>query len=139
MAGRLVGVPAGDERRRRAQRDERLGELGRRRVEPVSARASSRFGVTTVASGKSRATSTSTASSSSSRAPELATMTGSTTSGTRMLLEPVGDGLDDRAGEEHPRLRGVDPDVAGDRVELRAHEPRRHLVDGATPRACSAP
>ena len=30
-----------------------------------------------------------------------------------MLLEPVGDGLDDRAGEEHPCLRGVDPDVAG--------------------------
>src|SRR3954470_138902 len=50
--------------------------------EPVSARASSRLGVTTFASGKSRRTSTSTASSSSSRAPELVTMTGSTTRGS---------------------------------------------------------
>ena len=49
----------------------------------VKARASRRFGVTTVASGKIRDTSASTASSSSSRAPELATITGSTTSGTR--------------------------------------------------------
>src|SRR3954449_6124908 len=47
----------------------------------TSDRASSRFGVTTVASGKSRATRTSRASSSSNRAPELASMTGSTTSG----------------------------------------------------------
>ena len=38
--------------------------------------------MTTVASGKSRVTSASTASSRSSRAPELATITGSTTSGT---------------------------------------------------------
>ena len=29
-----------------------------------------------------------------------------------MLLEPVGHGVDDRAGEEHPRLRRVDPDVS---------------------------
>ena len=50
--------------------------------------------------------------------------------GQRVLLDPVGHRLDDRAGEEHPRLRGVDPDVGGDRVELRADEPRRHLVDG---------
>ncbi len=47
----------------------------------VSACASGRFGVTTVASGNSRPISVSTASSRSSRAPELATMTGSTTSG----------------------------------------------------------
>ena len=50
---------------------------------PASASASIRFGVTTVASGNSRSTSASTASSSSSLAPELATITGSTTSGTR--------------------------------------------------------
>ena len=47
----------------------------------VKARASIRFGVTTVASGNSRSTSVSTASSASSLAPELATITGSTTSG----------------------------------------------------------
>jgi hypothetical protein len=50
---------------------------------PVSACASGRFGVTTVASGNSRPISVSTASGSSSRAPELAIMTGSTTSGRR--------------------------------------------------------
>jgi hypothetical protein len=50
---------------------------------PASTSASARFGVTTVASGKSRETSIAIASSWSSRAPELATITGSTTSGTR--------------------------------------------------------
>ena len=46
-----------------------------------------------------------------------------------MLLEPVRDGVDDRAGEEHPRLRGVDADVVRHRVELRADERRRQLED----------
>ena len=54
----------------------------------------------------------STASSSSSCAPELATITGSTTSGTRCVREEVRDRLDHRAREEHPGLRGVDADVA---------------------------
>ena len=77
-------VAARDQRRRRAQLVQALGEIAARRAaSPVSASASFRFGVTTVASGNSRPTSTSTASSSSSFAPELATMTGSTTSATR--------------------------------------------------------
>ncbi len=49
---------------------------------PVSAWASGRFGVTTVASGNSAVTRVLTASSRSSLLPELATMTGSTTSGS---------------------------------------------------------
>ena len=51
-------------------------------VPAVSASASGRFGVMTVARGNIRATNASTASSRRSRAPELATITGSTTSGT---------------------------------------------------------
>src|SRR6266508_2118109 len=49
----------------------------------MRAQASCRFGVTTVASGKSRSTSTETASSWRSFAPDAATITGSTTRGTR--------------------------------------------------------
>ena len=46
-----------------------------------------------------------------------------------MRLEVVRDRLDQRAREEHPGLRRVDADVVEDRVELRAHELRRQLVD----------
>ena len=57
-------------------------------------------------------------------------MTGSTTSGSGCSSTQSATASMIERGEEHPRLRGVDPDVAGDRVELRADEPRRHLVDG---------
>jgi hypothetical protein len=48
----------------------------------------------------------------------------------RLLRQEVGDRLDDPCAEQHPRLRGVDPDVVEDRVELRAREGRRRLVNG---------
>ena len=106
---------------------------------PASASASCRFGVTTVASGKSRADERRRRRrpAGASR-PELATITGSTTSGTRCAVEKVGDGLDQLAREEHPRLRGVDADVVEDRLELRAHE--RPAAARARPsrRSCSA-
>ena len=82
-----LAVAAGDDAppARRARAAARRARAAARPAEPASASASRRFGVTTVASGNSRATSVSTASSWSSRAPELATITGSTTSGTRWL------------------------------------------------------
>ena len=83
VVDRVVAVAAGDDDRGRAELVHALGELAPRvPSRSASASASGRFGVTTVASGNSRATSASTASSSSSFAPELATITGSTTSGT---------------------------------------------------------
>ena len=111
------------------------------RFEPVPTRtsASARFGVTTVASGKRRATSVSTASSSSSRAPELAIITGSTTSGTGCSLEEAGDGLDHAARRtaspswRHPRRDRRRP--------LRAEPARRQAAPRAprSHRRCSAP
>ena len=94
-------------------------------VEPVSISASGRFGVTTVASGKSRDTSTVTASSSRRRAPELATITGSTTSGTSRPAERRGDCLDDLRGEQHPGLDRISADVVEHRGDLGGHERRR--------------
>ena len=83
MVDRLA-VPAGDDRRRRAELDQPLGELGLSLgALPASACASSRFGVTTVASGKSRVDERiDRVGSSSARARRVATITGSTTSGT---------------------------------------------------------
>ena len=46
------------------------------------------------------------------------------------LVQEIGDGVDDRFREEHPRLRGVDTDVIEDGVELRADEVARQLVNG---------
>ena len=130
-------VPAGDDDRRRAERVNRLGECRpvgvlARTATPASAQASARFGVTTVASGNRRSTSAATASSRSSRAPDAATITGSTTSGTSVLRR--GSRRRSRstgAREEHPGLRGVDADVVEDRLELRADELGRELVDRA--------
>ena len=45
--------------------------------------------------------------------------------------EEVGDRLDDRRAEEHPRLRGVDADVVEEHLELLSDDLRRRLVDGA--------
>ena len=87
--------------------------------------------MTTVASGKSRATSASTASLCNSVAPELAIMTGSTTSGMLRSYEKVRDGFDDGARVEHPRLRGIHADVVVDGVQLCAHEVHRQLVHGS--------
>ena len=116
----MLAVAAGDEHRRRAELVQPLGELRRAaRSKPARATASGRFGVTTVASGKSRRTSASTASSSSSFAPELATITGSTTSGTRMASRKPATVSISAPREEHPGLRRVDADVGEDRVELR--------------------
>ena len=56
-------------------------------------------------------------------------MTGSTTSGTGCASRKPATVSIRRAREEHPRLGGIDADVVEDRVELRAHELRRQLVD----------
>ena len=45
------------------------------------------------------------------------------------VAEVVGDRLDQRPGEEHSGLGGIHADVVEDRVELRAHELGRQLVD----------
>ena len=71
----------------------------------------------------------STASSRSSVAPELATMTGSTTSGTGCSSRKSATVSIERPREEHPGLGGVDADVVEDGLELRRDEGRRQLVD----------
>ena len=130
MVGRLLAVPAGDDRRPRAEPHERLGQLGRRRVRP---RQCPRLEQVRRHHGREREEP---ADEHLHRVVLEQPRAGARhhhridDERQRMLLEPVGHGLDDLAGEEHPGLRSVDPDVAGDRVELRAHEPRRHLVDG---------
>ena len=48
----------------------------------------------------------------------------------RSRLQVAGHRLDRRRAEEHPRLGRVDADVVEDRVELRADELGRKLVDG---------
>ena len=71
-----------------------------------------------------------TASSRRSRAPELAIITGSTTSGTRCAARGTSATVSiDRRAEEHPGLRRVDADVVEHRLELGADELGRHLVD----------
>ena len=125
----LVAVTTRDDHGRSAERMNPLSQLAGTR-EPASASASGRFGVTTVASGNRLETRAPTASSWSSFAPELATITGSTTSGTG-CSEVRGDGFDDRAREQHPGLRCVDADVVEDRFELSGDELRRHLVHRA--------
>jgi hypothetical protein len=44
-----------------------------------------------------------------------------------------GGGIDDRTGEEHPGLGGVDADVVEDGIELGGDELRRDLVHSADP------
>ena len=80
--------------------------------------------------GRAAPTSASTASSSSSLAPDDATITGSTTSGTGCSARNAATASIDSAREEHPRLRRVDADVRVDGLELRDDERRRHLVHG---------
>ncbi len=46
-----------------------------------------------------------------------------------MCADSLGHGGDDLRGRQHAELGGVDPDVPGDRVELRADEVRRDQVD----------
>ena len=125
MIHRLVAVPARHDDRGSAELVDALRQLAARGPSPASASASWRFGVTTVASGKSRDTSVSTASLCSNFAPELAIMTGSTTRGMLSAVEKIRDGVDDGARKEHPGLRSVDADVVVDGVELRADEIRR--------------
>src|SRR2546423_5933297 len=47
-----------------------------------------------------------------------------------MCLEVIRHGLDQRAREEHPGLRGIDADVVEHRVELLADEGGWQLLDG---------
>jgi len=91
-------------------------------------RASIKLGVTTVASGKSCVTSASIASSSSSVAPDEATITGSTTSGTRWAARKPATASITRREKSIPVFAASTPDVGEDRSELLDDEFRRHFV-----------
>ena len=89
---------------------------------PVSACASGRFGVTTVASGNSRPVSVATASGSSSRLPELANKHRVDHQRQPAPGQLVGHRLDDRGGEQHAGLDGVGADVVEHRPDLIPNE-----------------
>ena len=119
QVGRLVAVPAGDDDDPRAERVDRARELPRpSRPRPRrrrATRASGTFGVTTVARGRSSVDAAPSARPrSSSRAPDSATITGSSTTGV-----PGGQPSSARATAsivarvaEHADLHGVDAEVA---------------------------
>ena len=117
---RLLAVAAGDDDAARAERVDRARASSRRRRvirrrHPASARASGRFGVTTVARGSSSSISAACARPGrAARAPDSATITGSSTTGVPAveLVERARDRLDRRDGAEHPDLDRVDADVA---------------------------
>ena len=119
---RRLAVAAGDDRGRRAELDQPLGELGLRRRRGAGERLRLREvrrhdrrereeprderidGVCPRAAARRR----------SRPAP------GRRRAARGCGSSAVGDGLDHRAREEHPGLRGVDAEVGEDRVELRA-------------------
>ena len=72
------------------------------------------------------------ASAASSRAPDSATITGSTTTGVPggQLVERRRDRERDLGGAEHPDLDRVDADVREHRAHLREHDLRRDRMDG---------
>ena len=83
--------------------------------------------------------SASTASAASSRSPEVATITGSsTTCFGDQRVSPAA--MASMTGElrHHADLDGADLEIGEHRVDLRGHEIGRHLVNAADARACSA-
>ena len=124
-----VAVAAGDDHGRRAELVQPLGELAPRCLAARERDRLGRFGVTTVASGNSRATSALdrvVLEQLRARARDHHRVDDER---HRVLLEVVRDRLDQPPREEHPGLRGVDADVREHRVELRDDELRRQLVD----------
>ena len=94
------------------------------------AAASGRFGVISAARGMSFFRSASTASAASSRSPEVATITGSsTTCFGRQRVKPCGDGVDGRKLRHHADLDGADGKIAENRIDLRGDEIGRHRMD----------
>ena len=87
---------------------------------PASTRASGRFGVSTLARGRICSRSATSASGASRRAPDSATITGSTTTGVPggQLVEHGGDGERDLGAAEHADLDGVDADVGEHGADL---------------------
>ena len=76
--------------------------------------------------------SASTASAASSRSPEVATITGSsTTCFGDQRVEPGDDGIDDRRLRHHADLDRADVEIGKHRVDLRGDELGRHLMDAA--------
>ncbi len=133
QVARLAAVPAGEHDRARA-RARAPPELAPRPRPPAPprwppragehARASGKFGVSTLARGQICSISARSASGSSSRAPDSATITGSTTTGV-----PPGSSSSacatacvDRDGAEHPDLDRVDADVCDHSANLRQHD-----------------
>ena len=129
QVGAVVGVAAGDDHRLRPERADRLGELlrGAASPSPGSSRASGRFGVTTVARG---------------RTPLDQRRLGVRVEQRRAALgdhhrvdhdrrvadevERLDDRLDRRLVAEHPDLDRVDADVGGDRLDLGDDDLGRH-------------
>ena len=100
---------------------------------PVSAPASCRLGVTTVASGSSLVLRASIASGFSRRAPLLAIITGSVTRGPSLRLEIAVNRVDDLGVSEHSCLHRVATDVAGACFDLPGHKLRLDLYDRVYP------
>ena len=118
-------------RARAAARPARASRLRRRRSgRSSSAAASGRFGVTTSAFGISSRRRLSTASGLSSRSPEVATITGSST--TLLCLwraRPSATAAITAAFDSMPSLHRADLEIGEHRVDLRRDEIRRHVVD----------
>ena len=137
QVGAVVGVAAGDDHR--AGRRARAAPRRARRCpapspSPDSARASGRFGVTTVARGRIRSISAAFAVGSSSVAPLSAIITGSTTTGASPTSSRrVEHRVDRRLVGEHPDLDRVDADVRRDRVDLGDDHLRRDGGDHLDP------
>ena len=133
MIDRVVAVTARDERRRRAERDEPLGEL---RTRPL-AREGARLGQVGRHDRGERE------EQRHERGDRIVLEQPRTRRGDQygvdderspMSREERSHHLDHTARVEHPRLRSVDTDVRVDRLELREDEGRRHLVHGGDAR-----
>ena len=95
-----------------------------------SAAASGRFGVTTSARGISTRLSTSIASGASSLSPEVAIMTGSSTTWLcRQRSRPAAMVSMTPRWRHHADLDRADLEIGKNRVDLRGDEFRRHVVD----------
>ena len=92
-----------------------------------SAAASGRFGVISEARGMSSLRKPATASGASRRSPEVATITGSSTTCFGDQRASAGDdGLDGRALRHHADLDGLDVEIGEYRIDLRGDEIGRH-------------
>ena len=136
--GGLVAVPAGDDHRGGPERVDRARQASISAPSPApsgapaSTRASGTFGVTTVARGRSRCDERFLrVGRRAARAPDSATITGSTTTGV-----PAGSWSSAAATaaivsrrSEHPDLHRVDADVVRDRGDLGEDHVRRYGFD----------